>query len=260
MKITWHKYIVGSLDDPDISDAIELFGSDAYLVFFGVLEIMSLEFNPKNPGNCTVSLSFLKKKLRLSVKKVTKILHFFSERQRIYFKIQNNLSLNMIELDCPKYKEIMAEYAKKLVEKHGKILKNSEKFQNISDQEVEEEIEKEVIKRKENNIKEKKKFDSKREQHKIRTENIITSAISFLNKTVGSDYKLTSEKTRSLLRARLREYRIDDIRAVIVKKHKEWKGTEFERFLRPETLFGNKFESYFQQKEVVPKSEQYKWD
>ena len=33
--------------------------------------------------------------------------------------------------------------------------------------------------------------------------------------------------------------------------YKEWKDSEMEKFLRPETLFSNKFESYYNQPEIM---------
>ena len=49
--------------------------------------------------------------------------------------------------------------------------------------------------------------------------------------------------------ARLNEgYSLDDFKQVIEKKVNEWKGTEMEKYLRPETLFGTKFENYLNQK------------
>ena len=40
---------------------------------------------------------------------------------------------------------------------------------------------------------------------------------------------------------------------MIEKKVAEWKGTEMDKFLRPETLFGTKFEGYLNQNETVKK-------
>ena len=50
-------------------------------------------------------------------------------------------------------------------------------------------------------------------------------------------------------------YKLNDFIVVIDKKYDEWKETEFEKFLRPETLFGIKFESYLNQsaKKYSPK-------
>lgn len=50
------------------------------------------------------------------------------------------------------------------------------------------------------------------------------------------------------MNARLNEgYTVEDFYTVIDKKYDEWQGTEREKYLRPETLFGNKFESYLNQ-------------
>ena len=79
------------------------------------------------------------------------------------------------------------------------------------------------------------------------TENII----SFLNSTTGSKYKVSTDKTRRLIAARLAEgFTVDDFKAVISKKAKEWQGTDMAQYLRPETLFGTKFEGYLNQPEV----------
>ena len=72
-----------------------------------------------------------------------------------------------------------------------------------------------------------------------------------LNETTGSNYKATSKKTQSLIRARLLDgFTVDDFKAVITKKAKEWQGTDMVQYLRPETLFGTKFEGYLNQPEV----------
>jgi len=39
-------------------------------------------------------------------------------------------------------------------------------------------------------------------------------------------------------------YSFEDFKAVINYKILKWKDTEFKKYIRPETLFGNKFETY----------------
>ena len=57
--------------------------------------------------------------------------------------------------------------------------------------------------------------------------------------------------------SRLNEkYTIEDFNKVIDNKCLEWLGTDFEKFLRPETLFGSKFESYLNQKTNVRKTKE----
>ena len=75
------------------------------------------------------------------------------------------------------------------------------------------------------------------------------AVVSKLNATCGTRYKANSKKTKDLVKARINEgFIVGDFEAVIEKKSAEWTGTEYEKFLRPETLFGTKFESYLNQK------------
>ena len=51
----------------------------------------------------------------------------------------------------------------------------------------------------------------------------------------------------------------EDFCTVIDKKSNEWLGTDMEKFLCPDTLFGTKFESYLNQK-VTAKKEKTVFD
>ncbi len=73
----------------------------------------------------------------------------------------------------------------------------------------------------------------------------ITEIISYLNNKVGTRYRAGNKVTQKHIKARLAEkYTVDDFKAVIDKKCSEWIGTEMAKYLRPETLFGTKFDSY----------------
>lgn len=66
-----------------------------------------------------------------------------------------------------------------------------------------------------------------------------------LNERAGADYRPSSMATRRLIDARWREgYRLPDFESVIDAKCSDWAGTEMAKYLRPQTLFGTKFESY----------------
>lgn len=80
--------------------------------------------------------------------------------------------------------------------------------------------------------------------------------IEYLNQKIGTRYRHGSELNKKCMNARLNEgYTVEDFYTVIDKKCKEWQGTEREKYLRPETLFGNKFESYLNQN--IVKDEKY---
>lgn len=69
--------------------------------------------------------------------------------------------------------------------------------------------------------------------------------INRLNKACNKNYKSSTPKTKKLIQSRLNEnFALEDFYKVIDLKSKEWLGTEMEKYLRPETLFGTKFESY----------------
>ena len=124
----WFKHIADSLDDPDIHDAIERFGSDGYLVFFGTLEVMAKEFDAESPGSCRISVKHLRKKLQISRRKLTEILRFFEEKRRIFSVFDDT----HIELSCPKLKGLSDTYTSKTFKQCSN---------NVRPIEVEEELE-----------------------------------------------------------------------------------------------------------------------
>jgi len=73
--------------------------------------------------------------------------------------------------------------------------------------------------------------------------------IDYLNLKTECNYKHTTATTTTFIKARAAEgFTVDQFKKVIDVKTAEWKGTEQEKYLRPQTLFGTKFESYLNQK------------
>lgn len=73
--------------------------------------------------------------------------------------------------------------------------------------------------------------------------------VVYLNQVANKRYKFV-DKTKRLLLARFKEgYTLEDFKQVIDIKTAEWKDSpEFSKYLRPETLFGSKFDGYLNQK------------
>ena len=84
--------------------------------------------------------------------------------------------------------------------------------------------------------------------------------INYLNEICGTKYKPNTKKNIELIRARLNEgFTVDDFKTVIYKKAKQWiSDPKMCKFLRPETLFSNKFEGYLNEK--TPLSAVERWD
>ena len=69
--------------------------------------------------------------------------------------------------------------------------------------------------------------------------------IAYLNKVCGTRYRANVPDTLKHINARLSEgFTVDDFKRVIDRKYVDWKGTDYEKFMRPLTLFSTKFEGY----------------
>lgn len=91
-----------------------------------------------------------------------------------------------------------------------------------------------------------KNTDNKTDIYKEQVEQIV----NYLNEVLGTEYKPTTKKTRDVINARLKEgFTVEDFKTVIYKKAKQWvNDPKMCKYLRPETLFSNKFEGYLNEK------------
>ncbi len=74
--------------------------------------------------------------------------------------------------------------------------------------------------------------------------------VEYLNEKAGTNYRASTKKTQTCIHARLAEgFTVDDFKTVIDKKCADWlDDAKMAQYLRPETLFGTKFESYLNAK------------
>lgn len=79
--------------------------------------------------------------------------------------------------------------------------------------------------------------------------NSIKEIVDYLNYICGTNYKSTTKATTESIKARLKEgFTVDDFKTVIDKKFNEWgNDPKMVQYLRPQTLFGSKFEGYLNQ-------------
>lgn len=102
--------------------------------------------------------------------------------------------------------------------------------------------------------------DKEEEREEDKDKDIYLSVIRYLNEKTGKSFKASSKKTKSLIHARLKEgFMVEDFKTVIDKKCADWLAdSKMNEYLRPETLFGTKFEGYLNakpkkgRKEVIP--------
>lgn len=79
--------------------------------------------------------------------------------------------------------------------------------------------------------------------------------INHLNSKTGKKYKTSTKTTRTLINARITDgFTLDDFKQVIDNKIRDWSNDpKMSKFIRPETLFGTKFESYLNETHVERK-------
>jgi len=99
-----------------------------------------------------------------------------------------------------------------------------------------------------------RELELKKEQDKEKESEVekipYLEIIDYLNSKSGSHYRNT-DSTRRLIHARFQEgFTKDDFFKVIDNKVSSWTGSEFEKFIRPQTLFSPKFESYLNEKQI----------
>lgn len=82
--------------------------------------------------------------------------------------------------------------------------------------------------------------------NKDNVENISKEVIDYLNEKTGCNYKHTTPKTKECIHARQREgFALEDFKMVIDNMCNAWlDDSKMKVYLRPQTLFGTKFESY----------------
>jgi len=78
----------------------------------------------------------------------------------------------------------------------------------------------------------------------------VLEVIEYLNLKTGKLFRTTSQKTQALIRLRMKDgFSVANFKTVIDNQVAEWgNDKKMAQYLRPETLFGTKFESYLNSK------------
>lgn len=102
-------------------------------------------------------------------------------------------------------------------------------------------------------------FQEVQKVHTIKTENtktennnnkllICKEVISYLNLKAKKNFKVDTASHQKFIKARLKEgYVLEDFKKVVDIMVAKWEGTEYEQYLQPQTLFGNKMDNYLNQ-------------
>lgn len=200
----WFKHLSGALNDNMIFEAIEQFGGDGYLVFFGTMEMMADEFDIHNPGVCRLSIRKMTKNFQISRQKLTKILSFFDQKAKEKLTEDKSffatIDKDHVDLKCSRLAKLCDEHTQKL------LVKNRESVgsQSGTTPAVEAEAEAEADLKEEKDLKAKDedfilpsheqilyssgpkiKTDLMKVADELRRENIFPTVYAFVNKSLN---------------------------------------------------------------------------
>ncbi|MFA5158668.1 MAG: hypothetical protein WC451_05800 [Patescibacteria group bacterium] len=129
----WYKHLSKSLNNPFIRELMYEFGSDAYLVFFGTLEIYADNFVPSERYELCVKTRFLRDQLLLSTSKLQKILTKISQNPTKEDRWEINFNNDKVTIFIPKFKKLLDNYTSDTLQETSKQLPSDEEetFQAI---------------------------------------------------------------------------------------------------------------------------------
>ncbi len=159
-----------------------------------------------------------------------------------------------IKRDFAKYDEKCEKNKKNGLEKKRTVATASDRKRTVANgsdrlQEEEKEEDKDNNNEEDNEEdKDKEKENTKQavERNSTTSVSFVKDVIDYLNEKISAHYKATSKSTARLINARVKEgFTLSDFKKVIDNRIDAWgKDKHMQQYLRPETLFSNKFESY----------------
>lgn len=208
-KKNYFRHSFNAFEDEKIQMAIDKLGYEGYAYYFILIELLAkqCEAEYKNP------IRIHQQSLRIVWRKQSQ------SCKKVITKLQESglfvatFKESFIEFDIPNLSKYLGKYS---------------------------------IKNPPNTPNKKKRKEKKRKESILPPFEVI---IDHLNAVLRTSFRHTTAKTKNLIQARFNEgFTEKDFRLVVEKKNKDWCGdAKMHKYLRPETLFGNKFESYLQE-------------
>lgn len=240
-KFYWLKIQEHFFEDDNIIYLESLENGEKYIIFWQKLLLKCLK-NKESGDYCHLRFSekipysdeLLSNITRTDIDTVRVAIKFFIELQMI--EILEDGTIYIQELN----KLIGSETDKaEMMRKHREKIKQIDLSNNVTKMLPYKEIDKEI------------EIDKKED-----IEDSITvtlhNIINYLNKRTNKNFRYTNNSNNKHIKARLNEgFIFDDFKKVIDIKCFQWlQNKEMNRYLRPVTLFGTKFESYLNEEEI----------
>ena len=246
--IKWFKHDTDASIDAKLQELLLDYGATGYGLYWYCIELIAKEVTPKN---ITFELEhdarIIARNLNLTPQETINIMKRMVELG--LFDFSNNEKLRCVKIAYRLDDTLRKSLNTELIIKNFRS--NSDKLRQTPTNSGATRTYPEKVHSEEEEDKEekKKRREVDKEEKRIYSQADYKEIISHLNEITNSNFKTSSQKTKDLITARMNEgFTVDDFKQVHIIKFAEWTGTEFEKFLRPQTLYSNKFESYLNQK------------
>ena len=197
--------------------------------FWRILELVSKHEDPEHRG--TIALNFALIRREFSSYFPTILRRFTILQDYNLIEVQTNIDTKIVHIRVHKWVELQENRGGKRESNDGAndVAKTGQKPTDIRYKSKNKD---------KDNIKSGKPDD---------VHPFVNDVVEHLNNVCGTKYKSNSKQITKFVNARIKEgFTLQDFKSVINAKHQEWGDGEFAKYLRPETLFGGKFESYLQ--------------
>ena len=176
-------------------------------------------------GQLVTSIRHLSTELQISERSIRTALNHLKTTQEVTIKTTAKYSIITIE----KYDEYQNTTHKESINRHSNGTQSTSNRQQSKNDKKEKNEKNIYIVEKDSTV----------------CNSLIIEIVEYLNSKLGTSYKPSTQAAKKHINARLEEgFSVDDFKKVIDQKAKEWRNTDMSKYLRPETLFGVKFESY----------------
>lgn len=238
---------VDASSDEKIEALRSLYGNDGYAFYFIMLERIYRTPDFELDVSDAETRQILAKKVAVTPEKFDQMLQTALKWgcfDREAYETRGVLTSAGIK----KRAQVVVEKRRKMRERYAKLQLEASRDEGdvsceVSDAKTEEET---PTKMPQSKVKESKRKDIYTPPNNVPP---YAEIIAYLNERAGTKYRPSTEISQRLIRARWNEgFTLDDFKLVIDNKVAEWKGTEMEPYLRPQTLFSTKFEAYLNQR------------
>lgn len=240
-KKNYFRHSTNAFEDEKIQNAIALLGYEGYAYYFILLETLAKQCENEYKNPIRIHAQTLRTVWRKQTKSCKKVVEKLE---------QSGLFV------VTKYPQSSNKVVTKSQQSGNKVTTFNESFYEFSIPNLAKYMGKYQTK-KLPNMPNKKKVKEKKVKESKPLNQDIEKIISYLNNATGKNYKPNTSKTVKFISALIKDgFKYEDFTHVIDVKTQQWKDDDkMQKFLRPETLFGSKFESYLNEEKKLTESD-----